>query len=512
MGVLSDAADLIDPDAGDRKRAAKPELATPVTLAHRLDPIYQVRAHLEVIGDELARIESGDGDRLLLNTPPQVGKSRTAVEWGAFWWLCRHPTVRIIVGSYGDDLALKRGRAIRKLVEHHGAYHGLVLERGSASMKDWTVTAGGGVRSVGVGSGITGNPGDVIFIDDPTKNRAEADSVARRDAIYDWYSADLLSRLSPGAPVIIIQTPWHPDDLRARVVKQEGDEAGGGRWRVIVMAALCEKPEADPLGRAVGEPLPHPKIKDGDTHRLMKHWESQRAAVDVRDWRALWQCDPKAPEGLLVTADMMRERRCYQLPDCRPQRTRTAVAIDPSGGGRDTAGIIAGFLGDDQRLYFTHDRSGVMSSEAWGRAACELAYDVDADVFVIERNFGGDMAALTLRTSWDALRREQPERYGPRFMPRIVEVTARQAKVIRAEPIAQQWKEGRCWTATYLPDLESEWTNYVPGTKDSPGRLDASVHLAFELLPLPSPGVTNNDGLAVLASRDLLGGMFSSRR
>jgi phage terminase large subunit-like protein len=146
-----------------------------------------------------------------------------------------------------------------------------------------------------------------------------------------------------------------------------------------------------------------------------------------------------------------------------------------------------------------------MPSDQWGRTACELAVEVDADVFVIEKNFGGDMAALTLRTSWDALRREQPDVYGPRFMPRIVEVSARRGKLIRAEPIAQQWTEGRVWTAAYLPDLESEWSSYVPGTSDSPGRLDASVHLAYEFLPLPSPGEVSAMGANMLAEVNLLG-------
>ncbi len=146
-GTWSALADVIDPPNGLR-----PELATPVTLAAHLDRTYQVRGHVTVIGEKLAALMRRDFDRLMINTPPQVGKSRTAVEWGAFWWLCVHPTTRIVVGCYGDDLAVRRGKAIRRLVERHGAAYGLHLERGSTSMKDWTLTSGGGVRS-GVGFG-----------------------------------------------------------------------------------------------------------------------------------------------------------------------------------------------------------------------------------------------------------------------------------------------------------------------------------------------------------------------
>lgn len=503
MGVFADVADLIDPDVV----IERPELATPVSLASHLDgKWYHVRAHLQVIAEELAALERGDFDRLLLNTAPQTGKSRTATEWGSFWWLCRNPTARIVVGSYGDDRAVPLGHAIKKLVETHGARYGLVLERGAAAVKHWNLTSGGGVRSVGVGSAITGFSADLVIVDDPTKSRAEAESQARRDAVFNWYSADILSRQQPGTKVMIVQTPWHVDDLRARVVQQEGDRADGGRWRVIIMPALCEDPKIDPLGRAAGDPLPHPKIKADDTARLMKHWESIRAEQTPRDWRALYQCDPKAPEGALLSWQLLRERRCHEQGSCsKPQRI--GVAIDPSGGGRDTAGVVGGYLGEDGRCHFTHDLSGVMPSSEWARAACELAADTGADFFVAEKNFGGDMVKLMIRTSWAALRAEQPERFGS-IVPRIIEVTAKRGKMLRAEPVAQQWVENRIVTAAYLPDLESEWATHMPGSTDSPGRIDASVYLALELLPVPSSGETSLEGADLLAQTDLLGGLW----
>lgn len=501
MGVLASVADIIDPDA----RGDRPELADPVTLASHLDGrFYNVRPHLQVIAAELAALERGDFDRLLLNTAPQTGKSRTATEWGAFWWLCRNPAARIVVGSYGDDRAVPLGKAIKKLVESYGPQYGLFIERGSAAVKHWDLTTGGGVRSVGVGSAITGFSADLVIIDDPTKSRAEAESVARRDAVFNWYTADILSRQQPGTKVMIVQTPWHVDDLRARVVKQEGDLADGGRWRVVIMAALCEDPKTDPLGRMVGEPLSHPKIKDGDTSRLLRFWERIRSEQTPRDWRALYQCDPKAPEGQLVKADLLRQRRCFEHGTCDGHPQRSGVAVDPSGGGRDTAGVIGGYLGQDGRAYWTHDRSGVMAAEDWARAACEVAQEIAADFIVFEANYGGDMARLTIRTAWDKLRQAEPDRYG--HCPRIIEVHARKGKVLRAEPIAQQIVEDRIRTAKYLPDLESEWATWVVGP-DSPGRIDASTYLSYELLPLPNAGSVSNAGAGLLASTDLLGGM-----
>lgn len=493
----------------------KAALNDPVTLMRHLHPGFKRRAHLRVIGREMARLHSGDIDRLMILTPPQVGKSLGAVVGGSFWWLALHPAHRVIVGSYGNTLALNRGRSVRKMVIEHGHRYDLRLERGSQAVNDWLLTTGGGMKSVGVGAGVTGTPGDIALIDDPHKSRAEADSLRRRDAVHDWYSGDIISRLSPGAPVILIMTPWHPDDLRGRLLADEGRVEDGGRWRVIHMPALCVDPANDPLGRGPGDPLPHPKIPARDKAAALRHWEDKRRSSSVRDWAALYQGDPKPAEGALLTRDFLRGQRCFgESPKCGPCNTtvqRAAVAVDPSGGGRDTAGIIAGYLAADRRLYITHDLSGAMSSDDWSRKACQLAADTDADRIVVETNFGGDMATLTVRTAWDALRREEVEKFQEehpdltvkevlahpdyqatakfnRLCPRIAVVRARKRKLLRAEPIAQQWIEDRIRTAAYLPELEDEWATWQPDHTDSPGRIDASTYLAYALLPVPGAG------------------------
>lgn len=506
-----------------RDRAA---LTDPATLAAHLDPRYIRRPHTDLIGRELATLETswtyqqihhtldreaGMFDRLLINEPPQTGKTLTTVEWGVFWWLCLHPTHRVVIGSYGDSLAVQRGRAIRRLVALYGHRFGLRLERGTAAVKDWSITLGGGVRSVGVGAGVAGNPADIIFIDDPLKSRAEAESPQRREKIWDWYSADILTRQSPGCPIVLLMTPWHPDDLRARVLDNDGNfdvptprHPNGGRWRTVVMPALCANPATDPLGRAAGDPLPHPKLPN-DRRILLNHWNKVRGEQTPRDWAALYQCDPKPVLGTLLTYAVLRDRRCFSNPDrpCADPQT-IAVSIDPSGGGRDIAGIIGGYLGVDGRLYWTHDVSGHMPSDEWARAACVLAADIGADRFIIEKNYGGDMAKLVLRTAWEALRREEPSRFSV-FVPRVVEVNARRGKLLRAEPIAQQVKEDRIRTTALMVEFEQEWATWRPGP-DSPGRIDAGVHMAYDLLEVPESGAPSTVGAMVMAQTSLLPG------
>lgn len=463
-------------------------LENPVTLADHLDPNYEVREHLRVIGREIKAVHDGDGDRLQISLPPQIGKTTSAIEWAAFWWLCKNPTHKIIVVSYNDILAVDRGAAIRRLVELYGARYGLYLDPSARAKHAWNLTSGGRLRAVGIGSTLAGVPGDVVFIDDPHKNWEECESIVMRTAVHNAYAADIQTRLAPFKPIVLVQTRWSDDDLAGRRIREEGRTETGGRWRVVSMPALCTDPENDPLGRKAGEPLPHPKIPEGDTAACLRWWESIKRSQPARVWYALYQCDPRPAEGGLLTWELLRQRRCYEHGNTGcAQPTRTGVGIDPSGGGRDTAGIIGGYLGEDDRAYLTHDWSGVMPSDMWGRKACEMAVEIDADFFVIESNYGGDQALLVLRTAWESLRREQPERYSV-FCPRVIEVKAKKGKLLRAEPIAQQFVEDKARTANYLPDVEAEYVTWQPDSKVSPGRIDASVYLLYELLPVPPSG------------------------
>lgn len=359
------------------------------------------------------------------------------------------------------------------------------------------------MHCVGVDGGLTGYGSNLSIIDDPHKDRAEANSARMRNRAGAWWSSTLLSRMAPRAPIMLVMTLWHPDDLAARVIDHEGDRADGGRWLVLKCPAFATA-EDDPLGRPIGYPLPHPLIAPGDVQELRAHWEDKKRGSDVRDWNALYQCDPQPAEGALLTYAIMRERRHFTG---HPRALIRAVSVDPSGGGRSTAGILAGFLGDDQRVYVTHDVTGVMSDAQWARAACDLAMRTEASRIICETNFGGTMGMSIIRTAWDALRREWTEQHGAKkenpygLCPRLERASARgQSKTLRAEPVAQQLIEDRVRFGGYLPDVEEEWATWQPDDPDSPGRIDAMVHLVYKLLRPPTTG--SRKGSAAAVSRE----------
>lgn len=479
---------------------AQASLGSPAATALYLDPTFRIRAHLTRVSQELAKVGQEGSRRVLLMLPPQTGKSTLAAVWTPFWWLARNPSANIIIGSYGQSLAMKRGRAIRKLVDRHGWKWGMETEWGARSVTDWGLESGGGIKSVGVGSGVTGSPADLLILDDPHKGRAEADSRRLRDSVWDWWSGDFLTRLSPGGSIIAMLTPWHEDDWAHRVLEQDGEESQGGDWRVLRIPAFADRDD-DPLGRRPGDPLPHPLLPEHDIEAATEHWNTRRRQSSVRDWGALYQLNPQPTEGALVERSLLRERR-YIPPPSPP--TKTVVAIDPSGDGRDTAGIVGGNLAEDGRAYITHDRTLVADAETWARQAALLAAEIDSDFWVIETNgaFGKSAAVMVLRTAWQALREERPDddRF-QRLPPQIKTVTARRGKLLRAEPIAQQILEDRVRLGSLMPELEEEWATWQPTDSDSPGRIDASCYLAYAVLPVPGSDALVSSPAGVPRSR-----------
>jgi hypothetical protein len=489
----------------ERRRLAS--LQNPALMGRYLDPDnFAIRAHTRLIGNECRELGT-DHDRLLLTTPPQVGKSTLVSELLLFWWLAHHPTSQNAVVSYAASLALKKSRAVRRHVREQGHRFGLQVKRGESNIYDWSTNNGGSVRATGIGGSLTGfSITGVGIVDDPHKDRREADSLRMRERVWEWWSSVMLSRLRPGVPIVLVLTRWHEDDLAGRVLKHEGRLETGGRWKVIHLPAIAVS-DQDPLGRAIGDPLTHPALEDADRSGLLAHWEDKKATSTPRDWGALYQGDPQPAEGALLTRDELAARRDFNT---RAPAIRKAVSIDPSGGGRDVAGIIAGYLGEDDRLYITHDRSRPMTSDQWSRKACLLAFETQATMIIYEKNYGRDLVALAIGTAWDKLKREGaiPK---DALKPYLVDVWGRSGKYLRAEPIAQQWREDRVRTAKYLPELEEEWATWQVGHKDSPGRIDASVYLGYGLLKVPgaSEHIGNPAGVSLNQAAQAGGGLGS---
>ncbi|MFF8458827.1 terminase large subunit domain-containing protein [Streptomyces albidoflavus] len=438
--------------------------------------------HLDMIDEVFMRIAAGERMQVMITCPPRHGKSQRASRWGPLWYLRRNPTARVMLASYGADLADDHGRWVRDQLRDYSPTLGIRLDDGSRAASRFDLEAPrnssvrGGMVTAGVGGSLNGKGFSLGIIDDPFKGSDDANSPAQRDRVWNWYQSVFYTRRAPGASMILINTRWHEDDLSGRILSVEPEN-----WTLIDLPALAMSAD-DPLGRAPGDAL-WPEQYDAEELARTKR------AVGERVWWALYQQQPRPLEGGVWQWAWITANRISPAALRGVDLSRIVVAIDPSGGAggaNDETGIVAAGRTSDGQYYVLEDRSGRHGANAWGREACLRAVELRADAFVVETNFGGDMTKQVLIQAWQELERQDATAGMP--MPRIVEVVAKQGKRLRAEPIAQLYEQGLVHHVGEWPALETQMVTWLPGM-DSPDRMDAAVHALTELADPASTGL-----------------------
>lgn len=265
---------------------------SPGYLACDLDKRTVQTPALQKIDDALTELYNTPDGRLIIIVPPQEGKSQRVSRRFVEWVLKQDPDTRVAIASYEHTVARRWGRAVRDDIRDHRDAFDLTVRQDLSGQSEWEIAGyGGGVFSVGIGGALTGRPVDLLVIDDPIKDRKQADSVTYRDAVWDWWTDTASTRLAPGAPVVLILTRWHEDDLAGRLTAAED----GHLWKVLRIPAQADHDpatgEADPLGRQVGEFL------ESARGRTDAQWEAIKVRVGSRTWNALYQGRPSAAEG-----------------------------------------------------------------------------------------------------------------------------------------------------------------------------------------------------------------------
>ncbi|MGV0109824.1 phage terminase large subunit [Arthrobacter sp. CP30] len=278
---------------------------TPGALAKAIEPTTVQTPALDLIDQALVDVEAGRINRLIISMPPQEGKSTRVTKIGPLWFLTRNPERRIAVVSYAASLAQEFGRDIRKHITDNSGQDGtldlgLRIASDNGAVSAWSLEGHkGGVKAVGLSGGLTGKPADILFIDDPVANRDQAESPTFRERAKNFWRSVGSTRLAPGAPVILILTRWHNDDLAGYLLSQPDAK----RWRVINIPALADhdpnKGETDPLGREPGEWMKSARKNEltGHIGRTDEEWEQIRVQSGPRDFGALYQGRPSPDEG-----------------------------------------------------------------------------------------------------------------------------------------------------------------------------------------------------------------------
>ena len=274
---------------------------------------------------------------LVITTPPQHGKSQSITETLPSWYLGRHPSKHVIEISYNEDFAIKFGRRNKRKIEEFGDdIFGVKIAKDNNRAVEFETTEHGGMLSRGIGTGVTGQPADLMIIDDPIKNKKEAFSKSRRDLIYEEWLMSFKTRLAPGAKVVIIMTRWHEDDLAGRLLAEEEN--------IKLLRFPCECEDEDSavekkLGRKIGDAL-CPEIGKGNEW-LAEYKKGLVSREGSMTWNALFQGRPTAMEGNVIERDWWD----YYGKGCKieelPQINTWVMSVDAAFKDEDQSDFVA---------------------------------------------------------------------------------------------------------------------------------------------------------------------------
>ena len=291
---------------------------------------WKAGRHHQLICDALDKVTRGEITRLMIWMPPQHGKSMCVTETFPSYFLGKNPDKRVIEASYNDTFANKFGRKNREKIEEFGSrIWGITLSEDKKAAANWDLSGHrGGMLSVGIGGAATGEGADLLIIDDPVKNREEADSQTYRDRLWDEYTSTFKTRVHPKGTIIIIMTRWHEDDLCGRLLNPE--HCTPESWHILKLPAEAE--EDDPIGRKPGDPL-------WPEHGYNAEWlKTQKLAVGSYAFAGLYQQRPSPAEGGIL------KRSWFQFYDVLPENGTQVQSWDCTFKDGDMHDYVAGHV------------------------------------------------------------------------------------------------------------------------------------------------------------------------
>lgn len=273
-----------------------------VQYVPHLSPQYMAPTHLAPLLRRFELAVDGVPQYVCCSAPPRHAKTESVLHVPAYT-LRRRPDWTLSYSTYADKLSRSKSRKARRLAHASGiATFGGVNE--------WRTEEGGGVLAGGVGGPLTGHGVNIGIVDDPVKNRAEAESAIKRGGLLDWMRDVLMTRIEPGGSIFVFMTRWHPDDLIGTLV-DEGFEY-----------------------------LNLPAISDTGEALWPERWSLQNlrqkeSSVGAYTWASLYQGQPR-PRGARVFNDVYT-----YTPTALPVVYRVAAGIDSAYSQAKTADYSA---------------------------------------------------------------------------------------------------------------------------------------------------------------------------
>lgn len=419
--------------------------------------------HLDGLAHHLELVRRGKIHRLIINLPPRALKSTiVSVAFPAFV-LGHEPHRRIFNISYGMDLATALSMQSRQIIEsswYRRAFPHMVPSR--ITDIEIETTQRGFRRATSIQAALTGRGGDIFIIDDPLKP-IDAFSQPSRDAVNDWYSHTLFSRMDnkqTGAIIVVMQRV-HQNDLTGFLLERSSE------WTVLALPAIAEVDERILVGdgqyhfRAAGEAL-NPAYESLETLSRI------RAEVGPDTFAAQYQQAPVPVGGAMFKREWFRY---FDTPPERRLGVRLLQSWDTASkeGVRNDWSVCTTWLVVDKRDYFLLDVTRVKQDYPRLRAtAIALAQRYDPNVILIEDSSAGTALAQEMRSEGQF---------------RIQAVKPEQDKMSRAYTQTSKFAAGKVHFpkgASFLPELEAELLAFKGRHDDQVDSLcQALAHTSF---------------------------------
>ena len=424
----------------------------------------------------LTRFAMGEIKKLMITMPPQHGKSEGATRRLPAFVLGQDPDKRIAIVSYNAIKARKFNRELQRIMDDDRYYELFpqTLLAGQASYQEQgrrsrnyarnsdeceIVGYQGSFKTIGVGGSLTGEPVDILIMDDLYKDASSAWSPVIRQNVADWYDTVASTRLHNDSQQLLVFTRWHMEDLAGRLLEQEGvydpiENPQG--WLLVSFPAIQNRPPSEQDPRAEGEPL------WPERHSLSKLLEIKGRSPTV--FESLYQQNPQPSQGL-----MYEEFTCYTD---LPSRSYSVAYIDAADSGADYLCALFYKEAEDGN-YITDVLYTKDPMEVTETTLTYMLQQHQVERCHIESNNGGNLFVSNLQQrSWDTgnrLTRFNPFHQNQNKTARIFAASASVQKLIK---MPLDWKKR-------FPKFARDLTGYLRvGTNahdDAPDALTGSI-------------------------------------
>ena len=428
-------------------------------------------AHLELCR-KLEGVARGDTRNLGVSWPVRHGKTLLCGRRFTLWWMSRNPGLDAMFATHTVDLANKTGQALRRLAQdaaHLQIFPEARLREDTARQDSWELTTGGSFRAAGQGSAIVGFGWNLGICDDLIRGLEAASSALQRESVWDWYTADFLSRMQDPSCQIFTSARWHDADPMGKIIQLTED--GRADWDIYHRPALG--PNDEPLA---------PELVP------VKQLLEQRAQTPARIWQAMWQGDPVSESGDLFRADWFQPSDRHWMPaDGRSSALRIYGASDIAASESSGDFTVHAVYGIDTKgvLHIIALWRGQATPADWIEKWIGLARDWRPQYWT----FG---SGLAYRMVEPALRRAMLD---TGVFVRLNTVSERGDKPERAQAFSAHMENGRVrWNmdAPWYAQAHAELTRFPAGATDDVADTMSLIGLTIDRLssgqgPAPPP-------------------------